>query len=184
MFVSWLNQASLTEAQNCSDCLLGAEQTQLNSPFGYDVDFASRFQSQTSSCTASGYAFTSPAPYILTSSATTTSAAAPTPSCQSPYTVKSLDSCNSVAQSNNVSTFSIINSNGLSPNCDDLAIGMTFCLASPCTLYNVQASDTCNSIIQALSNNVTATQFLAWNPNINSLCGNLWNLKYTFICVG
>ncbi|KAM7209814.1 hypothetical protein V8F06_014805 [Rhypophila decipiens] len=36
LFIQWLNQplGKLTAAQNCSDCMLGVSQLQLNSPFG------------------------------------------------------------------------------------------------------------------------------------------------------
>lgn len=47
----------------------------------------------------------------------------------------------------------------------------------------MQASDTCASIIQAQGNGITGIQLLAWNPDINSLCGNLYNLKGNYICV-
>lgn len=185
LLVSWLNQPSLTSAQNCSDCLLGADQTQLNSPFGYDVDFASDFQSKTLSCSATGYPFTVPAAYSTTSStsSTTGTAATPTTTCATPYTVQSGDNCNSIAQAKNVSTFSVINVNGLNPNCDNLVAGAIICLASPCNLYLVQSTDTCDGIIQAQGTTITGTQLLAWNPDINSLCGNLYKLQGNYICV-
>lgn len=80
-----------------------------------------------------------------------------------------------------MSSFSIIGPNGLNADCNNLAAGASICVSS---LYNVQADDICASIIQAQGNSITGTQLLAWNPNINSLCGNLYELKSTFICVG
>jgi len=180
--VSWLNQPSLTAAQNCSDCLLGADQTQLNSPFGYDEDFASDFASKTSSCGATGYSYTVPGSYSSMPSSTATSTA-PLASCTNSYIVQNGDSCYSISTVNNVSTYSIIGPNGLNSNCDNLLAGATICLASSCTLYTVQGTDTCASIISGQGSNITGTQLLAWNPNINSLCGNLYDLKGTFICV-
>ncbi|CZR70102.1 uncharacterized protein PAC_20003 [Phialocephala subalpina] len=189
LLIDWLNQDALTTAQNCSDCMLGAAETQLNSPFGYDDDFASDFELLISNCSATGYSYTSPAAYTLTAASTSsgtgtvTSTTATATSCAIPYTVQSGDSCNSIALAYNVSTFSIINPNGLDSACDNLEAGVTICLASPCTLYDVQPYDTCNSIILSQNPNITATQFLAWNPNINALCRNLYQFQGTYICV-
>jgi hypothetical protein len=65
--------------------MLGVVQTQLNSPFGYDDDFTQDFLLVTASCDASGYAFTSPAPYALNSLATTPLSPTTTPTCSDPY---------------------------------------------------------------------------------------------------
>jgi LysM repeat protein len=122
--------------------MLGADQIQLNSPFGYDADYASEFQERTLSCGATGYAFTVPAPYTLTTSGVTvTTTASPTTAsltCQNPYVVKPGDSCNRIATTYNVSTFSIIAPNGLNDGCTNLVAGKTICLAQPCALYLVQ----------------------------------------------
>jgi hypothetical protein len=50
-----LGDSTWTSQQSCSDCMLGMQQFQLNSPFGYDEDYASDFQSLTSRCNATGY---------------------------------------------------------------------------------------------------------------------------------
>lgn len=188
IFFSWLNQTDLTAAQNCSDCMLGVQQTQLNSPFGYDADFASAFQSTTSSCSKTGYPFTSPSKYtisqaLITSTTLSSSSATPTSMCGSIYTVQPGDTCNSISLAQNVSTYSVIYSGGLDSACTTLLPGAILCLLPQCKLYTVQGTDTCSNILTAIGNGVTGTQFLSWNPNINSLCGNLYRLSGTQICV-
>jgi hypothetical protein len=155
---------------------------QLNSPFGYDADFASDFALATSSCNASEYAFTSPTPYALNSTATTTSTPTTTPSCSSPYLVQSGDTCDSIALAHNVSTFSIVTAGSLNPDCSNLQAGSSLCLPSSCQLYRLQYDDTCNSILAA-NTNVTATNLLSWNPNINVLCTNIDYFVSTLICL-
>jgi len=154
---------------------------QLSSPFGYDAEFASDFASLTSSCGSSGYAFTSPTSYALNSTATT-SVPTTTPSCSSPYLVQSGDTCDSIALAQNVSTFSIVTAGSLSPDCSNLQAGSSLCLPSSCNLYRVQYDDTCDSILAA-NTNVTATNLLSWNPNINVLCTNIDYFVLTLICL-
>jgi hypothetical protein len=162
--------------------MLGVMEIQLNSPFGYDDEFAADFDSITSSCGASGYAFTSPAPYALNSTATTISTPTTTPSCSSPYLVQSGDTCDSIALAYNVSTFSIITAGSLSPDCGNLQACSSLCLPSSCNLYRVQYDDTCESILAA-NTNVTGTNLLSWNPNINVLCTNIGYFVQTLICL-
>jgi len=175
--------------QDCSDCILGLDQIQLNSPFGYDADFAELFSSQTASCGKTGYAFTTPAPYALTGSSTmapsTTSASIPasTASCVATYTVQDGDTCNTVAQNNSVSTFDLLFTNGLSLDCNTFPdSGASLCIPAQCDTYTVSINDTCNSII-ATQGGITSAQFLAWNPSVNSLCGNILDFVGDTICL-
>ncbi|KAF2495511.1 hypothetical protein BU16DRAFT_618299 [Lophium mytilinum] len=181
LFISWLNQQALTTAQECSDCVLGVSQIQLNSPFGYSDDLAEDFRSDTASCGATNYSFTSPPPYTQNHTATPTLAIA-TPTCSS-YAVQANDTCDSIAVAHNVSTFSVVSLNGLYLDCSDLAVGRDICLASACMLHEVQWGETCASILEGLGQKVTGTQLLAWNPNINGLCGNIYDMVGTHICV-
>ncbi|GAW21816.1 hypothetical protein ANO14919_113410 [Xylariales sp. No.14919] len=186
LFMAWLNQSELTPDQDCSDCLLGIQQIQLNSPFGYDADFASDFQSMTSSCSKSQYQFTSPSAYTLaTATSSPTPGASPPmpPTCATPYTVQAGDTCNSISLALNVSTYSLVNAGGLLPDCSNLVSNISLCLPSPCSLYMVQKNDTCTSILSTSGLGVSAAQFLAWNPNINGLCGNLYDLRDTQLCI-
>ncbi|KAJ5181992.1 hypothetical protein N7449_012139 [Penicillium cf. viridicatum] len=47
----------------------------------------------------------------------------------------------------------------------------TLCVPPQCNTYTWKGTDTCDSVVGPLGN-VTILQFLAWNPNINSLCLN------------
>lgn len=183
IFTSWLNQSYLTAPQNCSDCMLGMMQNQLNSPFGYDDEFASEFNSTTKSCTATGYAFTSPAPYALNSSSTAPSDPNPTPLCANPYRVRKNDTCESIALAHNVSTNALISAGGLSPGCENLQVVGSICLPAKCDLYRVEYDESCEDIIQKHPG-LSAMNLLNWNPNIYMVCGNIQALVDTLICVG
>lgn len=51
--------ANGTFVDRCSDCPLKVTKKQLESPFDYDEEFAQGFQSVTSECGATGYAYQS-----------------------------------------------------------------------------------------------------------------------------
>lgn len=180
---SWLNQSQLTSAQNCSDCMLGAVQIQLSSPFGFHEDFAQEFDSTTSSCGATNYAYTSPAPYALEASTTEPARPPSTASCSNPYVVQSGDTCDSIATAQKVPTNAVISAGGLGEGCKGLITGSSICLPRTCSLYRVQFDDTCDTIIKA-NDGLSAVDLLAWNPNINVLCRNIDGLAETLICVG
>ncbi|KAK2742840.1 hypothetical protein FQN57_005131 [Myotisia sp. PD_48] len=179
LLIEWLNQPALTAKQNCSDCLLGAGQTHLNSPFGYDDEFASDFRALTSSCSASNYSFTIPPSYTI--SAPPATATIPRPICANQYTVQLNDTCNSIAEAKNISTYSLIRPNGLSGDCSNLKPGASICLSDSCRTHFLQENDSCAGIIRKY--NITSTQFLAWNPNIDPLCGNKYDWLDTFVCI-
>jgi hypothetical protein len=171
--------ANGTAADSCSDCSLNLVKAQLNSPFGYHRQFAQGFESVTSKCGATGYAFTSPAKYALS----TKSSSAPTdlPICASPYVVESEDTCDSIATAKNVSTYSVRRAAGAGPECN-LRDGVKLCLPEPCTVYRVRYDDTCQSILDSVSG-LRASDLLIWNPNINPLCTNLNVMVETLICI-
>lgn len=166
---------------------------QLNSPFGYDPDFASAHTSLTSSCSKTGYDFTSPPPYVppastttATGTATSIPSASPTdaldPGCVRLYTVQAGDTCNSIAVSQNVSTFAVYGSSGLE-DWSNLPTGSKLCLLGQCVTYQVQLGDTCDTIIAAAGITVSPSMFVAWNPNINAVCSNLISLVDDYICL-
>lgn len=184
VFVSWLNGSQLTAAQNCSDCMLGVMQIQLGSQFGYDEEFEDDFKSLTSSCSATSCTIEPPSTYARASStAASSNSATPVSTCSDPYTVQANDTCDSIATAQNVSTEALINAGGLSSSCSNLHAIDTICLPLSCTLYQVQDDDTCDSIL-ADHPAITGAQLLAWNPNINQICGNLVSFISTYICVG
>ncbi|KAH8693418.1 hypothetical protein GQ44DRAFT_765230 [Phaeosphaeriaceae sp. PMI808] len=115
---SWLAAGNAsTKAANCSDCSLGSMQTQLNSPFGYDEEFDQEFQAAKSSCGSSGYSFTTPTGYAVSTNLPDRAPDASNPSCSNTYIVKSGDSCDAITLAHQVSTFSIIKAGGLRNDC-------------------------------------------------------------------
>jgi len=180
---SWLAAGNAsTKAASCSDCSLGAIQAQLSSPFGYNEEFAQEFQEVKSSCGSSGYSFTTPTAYAISTKLPDRDEDANTPSCLNPYIVKSGDSCDSIALAHQISTFSVIKAGRLNSDCTNLRPGVSLCLPAPCNLYRVQPGDDCKDIVKAHSG-VTGIGFLLWNPNITPLCTNLADLTGNLICV-
>ena len=77
--------------------MLGVIQIQLNSLFGYNNEFADDFNLAISSCSATGYIYTSPSAYVESSSKTAPSNSILTPICSNPYKVQPNDTCESIA---------------------------------------------------------------------------------------
>ncbi|KAK4210757.1 carbohydrate-binding module family 50 protein [Rhypophila decipiens] len=83
--------------------------------------------------------------------------------------------CATIAQAFNVATGAVQAATG-SDAC--LVSTSSICLPAACTLFQVPSSGTttCDSLAKSFSTsslNVTATQFLTWNPTINGLCDAL-----------
>ncbi|KAJ5656875.1 hypothetical protein N7507_008825 [Penicillium longicatenatum] len=188
LVASWSNQ-SLNTSQLCSDCWLGGLALELNSPFGYDSVVAVNYASLTSSCNATTYTYATPTQYALNATATTepaTVTTTPASSCTGSYKVQVEDTCNSVAQALNVSTYSLLYMNNLDLYClnwASTAVNSSLCIPQQCDTHVWQATDTCDSVVGGLSN-VTIPQFLAWNPNFNALCQNAVNYIAYVVCVG
>lgn len=175
--------------ESCSDCWLGAQQFQLSNPLGYDPGLASNFAILTSSCNATGYTYATPTSYGLNASLATvpaTTSATPTypPTCTGSYTVQSTDTCISISQKLNVSTYSLLYENGLDLYCQNLnaSVGTDLCSPATCETYTWQATDSCDSVVLAHPP-ITLPQFLSWNPNINVLCQNVYNFIGYQFCV-
>ncbi|TFK91429.1 carbohydrate-binding module family 50 protein [Polyporus arcularius HHB13444] len=183
-------------AQLCQNCTLDALNVQMSSPFGWDASFVSDWMTVQSTCGKSfnntilaGLLFNSDSPsatngtsYNVTASPTLTPASAD--SCvYGTYTVKSGDTCTSIASANSLSYDQLIAINGLDMPCTKLpAAGGKICLSGSCPLYTVKSSDTCVGIYQA--NGILWSQLLAWNPQINSYCTNIDTQVGKGICVG
>jgi len=178
-----MNQPTSTPQQACSSCTLGGLQVQLNSPFGYDSDAAASFSSVTSSCSATGYPITVPTPYptVNTGSTPTATGTVLDSSCVKLYPIKANETCNSIAVSQNVSTYAVYGPSAL--QCDSLPVGSSICLFGPCRQYQVKSSDSCDSIIAAAGLSIDPAVFLSWNPNIDALCTNIKGLVGEFICL-
>ena len=103
--VQWLSNTNWTKNMECHDCILGTQQTLLNSPFDFTQELAEDFASLTSSCGSTQYGHTTPGPYAL--GTRTSDAPLPAPTCTNAYAAKGTDTCNSVSTAYNVSTYSI-----------------------------------------------------------------------------
>jgi hypothetical protein len=115
LMTQWLSITDWTRDMDCHDCILGTQQTLLNSPFDYTEEFAEDFASLTSSCGATQYSFTTPAAYALGTQPSETPL--PAPSCTETYTIKADDTCDSISTAFNVSTISIVLGNRLLSDC-------------------------------------------------------------------
>ncbi|KAH7073207.1 LysM domain-containing protein [Paraphoma chrysanthemicola] len=183
LMLSWLAAGNAsTKAANCSDCSLGSMQTQLNSAFGFDEEFAEDFQAVKASCGSTGFAFTTPAAYAVSTNLPTRANDANVASCSNPYVVIPGDSCDAIALARQVSTFSVIKAGGLKSDCSNLIPGASLCLPAPCTLYRVQDDDDCKKIVNA-HKGVTGAGLLAWNSNLTPLCTNIVEMTRNLICV-
>jgi hypothetical protein len=177
----WLNDDSESPNRNCEDCVLGAIQARINSPADYSEETEEDFHSRTSSCSNTRYPVTKPATYVVKTRHTASSV--PTPVCNSPLTVQPGDTCSIIAQRYNVSSDNILSKNSLPWNaCDNLAAYGLLCLPDQCAVHKLDSLDTCEGIATRYS--ISDTQFLTWNPNINSLCSNLNNFIDSYLCVG
>ncbi|KND88572.1 hypothetical protein TOPH_06753 [Tolypocladium ophioglossoides CBS 100239] len=174
-----------TSEQSCSECMLRTFQVELNSPFGYDDDFASYYSSLTSSCGVTNYPITSPPPFTVSRTATTSSSSAsPSASCASHYTVKDGDDCLSVSKAQSVSTVMLRFQNGITADCSNFPkAGTSLCMPASCELYTLQANETCYGISQAHNSSFTVTQLISWNPDINRGCSNLEAITGTQLCI-
>lgn len=149
---------------------------------------ASNFASLTASCNATGYGYSTPTPYGLNASDATSPATAPAtstalPTCTGSFTVQPSDTCQSLSQYLNVSTYSLLYENDLDLYCRNFnaSVGQQLCSPEKCQTYTWQASDSCGSVALAHPP-ITVPQFLAWNPNFNTLCQNSGNFIGYQVC--
>lgn len=193
ILAEWRNETNITTAEqaanDCSDCMLGPYAVQLDSPLGYSSDFAAQFASLTSSCGATGYAYTVPTAYALnsttsaTATATASSTASSTPtSCVASYTVGVNETCNDIAESQGVSTYDLMNANDINIFCSNLVEGSTLCIPDKCTTVTVLPEDSCASWMATY--NISMAQLQAWNPIFDSNCMRIVPWVNWQICVG
>ncbi|KAK4104661.1 hypothetical protein N658DRAFT_185666 [Parathielavia hyrcaniae] len=155
-------------------------------PFDWDDTLFNLYTSLTSSCTAApSWAVTSPSQYALgyMPSTTTPSRPRPTLSCQSNYTIKASDRCKSISRVHQVSTYNLMRVNLLPSYCNfSPGPRTTIYIPETCRVHSVSPLDTCEKIAKKAG--VTAQQLLAWNPNIDPECSNLYGMLDFVICVG
>ncbi|KAM3490965.1 hypothetical protein MY3957_005742 [Beauveria namnaoensis] len=161
----------------CSDCQIGTWKDQLESPVGYDPQYAEEFAALTASCKADGYAFKTPSYSVIQPVPTSQ----PVFTCERPYTVAAGDTCSSVAPKRSVTEYGISDLNGLSIDCDPLPVGKTICIPPTCKVHKIGAADDINGL--AAKYQVTVGQLVAWNPMIRLDGSNLRNLFDRSICI-
>ncbi len=106
----------------------------------------------------------------------------PTCTTGSTYVIQTGDTCNSIAGAQGVATEALVSLNGIDLGCNLMPpVGTSLCLPPPCTTYQLDIGDTCDSITTAQS--ITLGQFLAWNPPVSASCQNLQALRGMFLCV-
>ena len=152
----------------CSPCMYKYEAAMLDSPYGQVRYSPDTYASLLSSCgaAASSYPFTDTAvaTVLPAATATATVSATTTATCASYYTVESGDTCQSIATAHSISTARFVIDNNLSTlNCS-VPVGQSVCLGAECALYEVQANDTCSSILQHQT--FYQVQLTSWNPSV------------------
>ena len=161
--------------QPCSDCFLKYEAAMLESAYGQNRVTPQDFSSLLSSCSvpATSYPYTTPAQTTTATPSLTATSAAATAFCTgTPYTVKTGDTCQTIAQANSIATDRFITDNHLDYNCTAIAAGQQVCIPQSCLLYQIKTNDTCDSILA--TQDYSLNQLLSWNPyvSISSLGSN------------
>ncbi|KAJ2991553.1 hypothetical protein NUW58_g2476 [Xylaria curta] len=137
------------------------------------------YQSLTSSCGVSNMPLSTSTIEIPTLTSPTSN---PTPTCTGgTYSIQPGDGCYSIFKSQGVGTGWLLDDNDLGAWCYDFPSTGDLCISNPCTVYTVQANDTCRSIARGA--NITETQLKSWNPIINLGCYNLEKMNGTTVCI-
>jgi hypothetical protein len=97
------------------------------------------------------------------------------------YDIRAGDTCNSIAEAQNIGTGWLLTDNNLQAYCANFPASGTLCLRNTCSTHLVQANETCSSIAGA--HNITQSQLIAYNPVIASGCFNIAKLLGSSICV-
>lgn len=75
---------------------------------------------------------------ILTVIASTSNSSAPCLGTE--YTVAEGDTCESIAEANNVAFYRLLGDNGIDLKCESLTVGTTLCVGDSCTLHTVRTA--------------------------------------------
>jgi LysM repeat protein len=121
----------------------------------------------------------------LTLNSTTVSGATPTPTgCTGTmYTIRSGDTCQSVAAARGISVAGLLTANGLQGFCANFPTSGALCIPTSgrCKTYTVKTGDTCAKIADAKKK--AWVQIVSWNPVLGKDCGNLGSYIGYPICV-
>ncbi|RHZ57207.1 hypothetical protein CDV55_105582 [Aspergillus turcosus] len=166
-------------AKACDDCTLKYLAGLLNSTYGHRRVSEDSFSALASSCSVAPTAYphgtvTFPPPPASTSNSSA-------PCLGTEYTAAEGDTCESIAQANNVAYYRLLSDNGIDLKCESLTVGTKLCVGDSCTLHTIAANETCKDILAG--KDFTITELLAWNPIIHRNCDNLATLVGHTICV-
>jgi LysM repeat protein len=183
LFNEW--RANPDNWHDCDYCVLASLKIQVENGVSYAADSEKNLRSLTASCSATGYDFVRPPPYSLpvtgTKTTTTTSpTAVPSEPCLTPYTIQPGDTCDSISQANNVSTFGLIYSNGFMMPCQPLKPGRHICLPLTCQTHLLASGETCYTLSKQYR--VTRAQLIDWNENFDLDCLNINRWVGTYVC--
>lgn len=174
----WFQTAeNVTAVPECDECYLQTVYMQMQSPLDQDpAEILSIYASMSSSCSYTGPAASQTVTGLAIASPTATL------TCTLQYSVQASDTYLSVSESQNVATHDLVTANGLNYNLSDFpSTGSLLCIRNQCTVYLVQANDTCDSI--ATAGGISLAQLHAWNAQINGLCNNLNDTVGQTICL-
>ncbi|KAJ7826387.1 hypothetical protein B0H14DRAFT_2453139 [Mycena olivaceomarginata] len=174
--------------QLCSSCVLGTIKTTLSNALTFSPPLYQTLQAALAIC---GSAFSpynvsvlTPSPPYMPGAASllgSTSVGLSTCAVTNRNVVVSVQgTCEQVAAQFSVATTDILASNPLlrPANCTSgIAAGTSLCLPQPCTIYPLQATQTCSDVVAdvnqrnlAAGNKITISQLQSFNPSLGELC--------------
>ncbi|KAK1445515.1 LysM domain-containing protein [Colletotrichum cuscutae] len=191
----WRNQTD-DSPRECDDCVLGPMEIEVNSPIGHTESRAVEFQSVISSCGATGYTYTSPLPYAISSTvappdlsasptigAQSWSAQRMSADCATTYHVQDGDTCDSISIAQSVSSRDLVEANEHLDNwCGGLGAGQEMCLPAQCKLHLLTTEDSCESLLRQYG--VSPKDLSEWNPKLYIQCDGFSQINTGYICVG
>lgn len=116
-------------------------------------------------------------------SATTSSSAATSACSGTTVTLSSSSACLGVSATYGISTYDLLQQNGLPSLCYKFPTSGSLCIPETytCETYVVKANDTCNSIMGEYG--IIFSQIVGWNPPLGPACGNIASYVGFAICV-
>lgn len=170
----------------CSDCTLKYGAVMASSDYGRKQFPPEAFSSLLSSCNVPAssytYEYTSSNPTTTSGSVSVSSSVTPTPTCTGKtYVSKEGDTCKSISEAQSISTDRLVEINHMDYSCSSLTSGTEICIEKTCTVYTVQANQTCGDIVRGHSFGLV--QLIGWNPTIHQNCDNLDSMVGRSICV-
>ncbi|ORY04390.1 hypothetical protein BCR34DRAFT_57224 [Clohesyomyces aquaticus] len=171
----------------CDDCFLNEIQTKLQMPLYSNSDLATTFTSLTSTCKKTGFSVTPIATktsWVISTTVPSTVGLPTSTTCTgNNYTIKSGDTCNSIALSQGLSTGNLLDANKLQAFCAKFPSSGTLCIpaSGKCKTQTVKTGDTCAKI--ADQNKVTWAQIVSWNPEFGKDCGRIADNVGYVMCI-